>query len=150
MKVALPLLFLLLFGAVSWSTAQTRAYTIAIKPGESCVHITNCIARGSDQGNGGEGSEFWFDESSSPFVLFQYSYPNSLECFNPTYTVTPSTISVTCTGVSSYDGTSYSISVSESYSTYQAGGRYGGVRYLITGGTFTLTASPGTLSSLGV
>jgi len=141
-KLSLPLLFLLL--SLS-GFAQTSTYTVSVQgeQGSACGTLENCIV------SLGGSSSVW--EYFTEWMQFAPGYPNqALFCQSPTVSG-GNPFTATCSGVSSFDRTSYSMSLSENWTTFRGCGRAGcRTYYIVTGGSFSLTASNETLHALGI
>ena len=145
-KTALPLLFLLLSTALF---AQTSTVTLAVhtEQGSACGTLENCTVTVGNVVNGSPSVTEYFTE----WMQFAPGYPTpALFCQYPTVGGgNPFTAS--CSGISQFDNTPYSMTISETWTTTRGCGRAGcRTYYIVNGGSFTLTASNTTLHALGI
>lgn len=85
------------------------------------------------------------------WMTFSYTYNAGLFCPNSATLAGSNPITASCSASSPEDGTPYTMTATYSWQQRRGCGR-GGCRtyYVITGGTFSLTASEATLHALGV
>ena len=129
--------------------AQTSTVTFTVTGSEhSCNNVAYCIYT---LGGNMQTATWWlYGAGWSQFGVggggTLFCSPNALN--TSPYNPTANPIMAACAGISTYDNTPYTLTLSATYRKIGCG--RGGCWYQITGGTASLTASDGTLHALGV
>ena len=146
-RFALSLLLMFsMFGVLAH--AQTSTVNFSVTGSEhSCNNVAYCIYT---LGGNFQSATYWlYGAGWTNFgvgnaTLFCSSNALNTSPYNPT----ANPIMAACAGVSTYDNTTYTLTLSATYRKISCG--RGGCWYAITGGSARLTASDVTLHALGV
>lgn len=151
MKRTLPALFTLLFLLMSGICFAQTTINLPVRgtQGGACHTLSNCAVTVGNIVNGEPAA--WFDFTWLQFVPV-YPLPGLFCTHITAVNPTGNPFTVTCKDNSPTDGTSYTLSLSESwvYSPHNPPcGRFG-CYYAVTGGNLAITASDATLHAMGL